>query len=187
MTTTKTPRGDTGDVYRRRALHQLAVTLTAGHGWTRERADAYAALLANHDPVDVEHACRDLATTWTGRVMPPPAEIIARANARRGQRAQVAATTRETTHDRDRGLPATVRTIRGPRCPACDGVLVHLTDEKLVHCPACNGVVVQDVATGRTRLTYDESTRLAHGHVPRTMPPTHHDATPTTPPERRGA
>jgi len=179
--TTKTTTPNTADIHRRRALHTLAVTLTAGNGWTRDRANAYASLLTDHDPRDVEAACHDLATTWTQRVMPPPAEILGRADTLRARRAQQAATTRETSLDRDRGIPNTVWTIRGPAgtCPRCTGILVHLTDEKLVYCHACNGVIIQDNTTGRVKLTWDEATRIPHGQVPRTMPPTPPDQQPT--------
>lgn len=141
-------------VLRRQALRMLAVALTAQAGWNDERESLYVRLTDGIDPHDLTQACRDLATTWTGQFMPPPATIITQANQARDARAMAAAATRDTHPER--GIRRTEFDLDAPLCTRCGGGLMWLTDDELVFCHPCNGVLVMDPGTGRVKVRAEE-------------------------------
>ena len=153
MTATNDNPARTAETYRRRSLHQLAIAITNGHGWNRERADTYHHALRDHDPRDVDTACQHLLTTWDRSVLPPPAVIINEANQARDTRVKQAVRARETAAEHDRGIRRTEFDLDAPLCHHCQGGLMWLTDDDITYCPSCNSAQVQDPQTGRTKLT----------------------------------
>ena len=160
MTATNDNPARTAETYRRRSLHQLAIAITNGHGWNRERADTYHHALQNHDPRDVDTACQLLLATWDRSVLPPPAVIVNEANQARDTRAKQAVRARETAAEHDRGIRRTEFDLDAPLCPRCNSGLMWLTDEEVVYCHACNGVIVMDADTGRVKLRPEERNQL---------------------------
>ena len=172
-------------VLRRQALRMLSVAITAQAGWNDERESLYVRLLADTDPQDLTDACRNIATTWTGQFMPPPAVILTEAARIRDARARRTAAQRETKTDQDRGIRRTEFDLDAPLCPRCGGGLMWLTHDEVIYCHPCNGVIVQDNQTGRVRLTQAErdALRVAAGPPGRHMRYGPHDPGPG---DRRG-
>ena len=184
MTATNDNPARTAETYRRRSLHQLAIAITNGHGWNRERADTYHHALRDHDPRDVDTACQHLLTTWDRSVLPPPATILNEANQARDTRARSAAASRATTTQHDHGIRRTEWNLLAPLCHRCNGNLLWLTHENITYCPACNAAQIQDNHTGRVKLTQPEKDTIVMDRGSAAWPPNAHlHAVPDTEPD----
>lgn len=138
---------------RRRAVQRLAYLWPTG--WTKHKADAYHDAIADQHPDDIEHACAELARTWTEKVLPPPARVIEAAGryarqrlTEHQQRTEAAARAR----GEDAKLQPSQLHVGNRLCHTCRGDLIYLPPERIMWCPACRAAQVLSETDGKTRI-----------------------------------
>lgn len=143
---------------RRRAVQRLAHLWPTG--WTNHKADAYHDAIADQHADDVEHACVELARTWTEKVLPPPAKVIEIAGRYARQRlADHQARTEAAMRARgeDANLTPSQLHVGNRLCHTCRGDLLYLPPERILWCPACRAVQVMSDVDGKTRVRLTSS------------------------------